>query len=94
MEYLAFSDAMTMNGFPRLYSLVLYEVLMLKGPAPTLFYEPGECTELQGELIEPGTMIIAKLRTFGEEAASEIPTGLKGEGPEQCCPLLLAHPSE
>ena len=56
---LAFSDAMTMNGFPRLYSL-LYEVLMLKGPAPTLFYEPGECTELQGELIEPGTMIIAK----------------------------------
>lgn len=93
LEYLAFSDAMTTNGFPRLYSL-LYEVLMLKGLAPTLFYKPGECTELQGELIESGTMIIAKLRTFGEEAALEIPTGLEGEGPEQCCPLLLAHPSE
>ena len=90
LEYLAFSDDMTTNGFPRLLYSLLYEVLMLKGPAPTLFYEPGECTKLQGQLIEPGTMIIAKLRTFGEEAASD-PVR---RGPRAMLPPLLAHPSE
>ncbi len=83
LENLTFCDVM--NGFPRLYSL-LYEVLRLKGPAPAIFLEPGERIKIQGELIEPGTMIVAMLRTFGEEAASEIPTGPKGEGPEQFCP--------
>jgi cytochrome P450 len=89
LENLAFSDVM--NGFPRLYSL-LYEVLRLKGPGPAIYLEPAERIEIQGELIEPGTMIVAMLRTFGEMAASEIPTGPKGEGPEQFCPLRWLIP--
>jgi len=84
LENLAFSDVM--NGFPRLYSL-LYEVLRLKGPGPAIYLEPAERIEIQGELIEPGTMIVAMLRTFGEMAASEIPSG-RIDGP-----LAVMHPS-
>jgi len=43
--------------------------------------------ELQRELMEPGTMIIAKLGTFGEEAASEIPTGSVGEAQSNVVPV-------
>ena len=74
-----------MNEFPRLYSL-LFEVLRCKGPAPFFFLEPNEPVEIQGQVLNPGTIICALTRSLGEKAASEIPLGPNSEGPEQFCP--------
>mmetsp|Transcript_1723 Transcript_1723/g.3679 ORF Transcript_1723/g.3679 Transcript_1723/m.3679 type:complete len:302 (+) Transcript_1723:477-1382(+) len=54
MENLTLSDVM--NRFPRLHSL-LFEVLRVKGPAPFLFFEPGEAFDFQGEVLKPGTIL-------------------------------------
>lgn len=83
MDDLTLSDIM--NGFPRLYSL-LFEVLRVKGPAPFLFLEPGEALDFHGEVLMPGTILCVMPGTLGGKAASSVPTGPRGEGPEEFCP--------
>mmetsp|Transcript_24895 Transcript_24895/g.53706 ORF Transcript_24895/g.53706 Transcript_24895/m.53706 type:complete len:519 (+) Transcript_24895:160-1716(+) len=83
LESLTMSDVM--NGFPRLHSL-LFEVLRIKNSTPLLFLEPAEDVEFRGGLIKPGDIICAMTRSPGEKAASDVPTGPNGEGPETFCP--------
>ena len=63
----------------------MFEVLRTKGPGAFFSLEPSEPIEIQGAVIEPGTMVCAMVLTHGTELPSEVPRP-DGEDSKQFCP--------